>query len=102
MRFQLDYGFNMFNQMGGSFNYMNSSLNYMGGGLNMLNYMGIFLMLFYMGNNFNLSLYLIFGGMGSFYVLFLFQNQLMYFQGGGYFFMFGMGFMFYFSFIISI
>lgn len=91
MRSQLDYGSNMSNQMGGSSNHMNSGSNYMGGGSNMSNHMGVSSMPSHMGNNSNLPPYPIPGGMGPSHVPFLFQNQLMYPQGGGYPPMSGMG-----------
>lgn len=57
----------------------------------MSNHMGVSSMPSHMGNNSNLPPYPIPGGMGPSHVPFLFQNQLMYPQGGGYPPMSGMG-----------
>lgn len=91
MRSQLDFSSNMSNQMGGNSNHMSSGSNYMGAGSNMSNHMGVSSMPSHMGNNSNLPPYSLPGGMGPSHAPFLFQNQLMYPQGGGYPPMSGMG-----------
>lgn len=91
MRSQLDFSSNMSNQMGGNSNHMSSGSNYMGAGSNMSNHMGVSSMPSHMGNNSNLPPYSLPGGMGPSHAPFLFQNQLMYPQGGGYPSMSGMG-----------
>nr|XP_022335587.1 helicase ARIP4-like [Crassostrea virginica] len=78
-------------QMQGSYN-MDGSSNHMGNNSNMSNQMGgNSAMPSHMGNNSNMPLYPMHGGMGPPHMPYLFQNQLMYPQGGGYPPMSGMG-----------